>query len=128
MNLLLSILNESRTFLEILQDEWIGMLASAFILVSFLFTKQMITRLVNMGGCIVFVIYGVLLPSYSTALMNFALLIVHIVYLTKDFLAHKKSKQASQEPKESEMPNDDVATSDTATIPDTDQTTAKSNK
>ena len=82
----------SSAFVDILKNEWLGIIASAFILVSFLFTKQMVTRLINMVGCIVFVIYGLLLPTYSTAFMNGALFIVHVIYLTKDFLARKKEK------------------------------------
>lgn len=83
-------------FLDILKNEWLGIVASAFILVSFLFTKQTITRLINMVGCIIFVIYGLLLPTYSTAFMNGALFIVHIVYLVKDYLARKKTKDATE--------------------------------
>ena len=78
-------------FVDILKNEWLGIVASAFILVSFLFTKQTITRIINMVGCIVFVIYGLLLPTYSTAFMNGALFIVHVVYLVKDYLARKKN-------------------------------------
>lgn len=78
-------------FLDILKNEWLGIVASAFILVSFLFTKQTITRIINMIGCVVFVVYGLLLPTYSTAFMNGALFIVHIVYLIKDYLARKKN-------------------------------------
>ena len=85
-----SILLDS-AFLEILKNEWLGIVASAFILISFLFTKQTITRIINMIGCIVFVVYGLLLPTYSTAFMNGALFIVHIVYLIKDYLARKKN-------------------------------------
>ena len=81
-------------FLDILKNEWLGIVASAFILISFLFTKQTITRLINMVGCIVFVIYGLLLPTYSTAFMNGALFIVHIVYLVKDYKSSKKNKSA----------------------------------
>lgn len=94
MNLLLSILNETRSFAEIISAEWIGMIASTFILISFFFTKQTLTRLINLCGCIVFVIYGILLPSYSTALMNLALIVVHIVYISKDIAAKKKQKDA----------------------------------
>ena len=82
-------------FLDILKNEWLGIVASLFILVSFLFTKQTVIRLINMVGCVVFVIYGLLLPTYSTAFMNGALFIVHIVYLIKDFKFRKKNKQAT---------------------------------
>lgn len=87
----------ANTFLDILKNEWLGIVASAFILISFLFTKQTLTRLINMIGCILFVIYALFLlekPSYATAFMNGALFIVHIVFLVKDYLARKKNKQA----------------------------------
>ena len=75
--------------------EWLGIIASAFILVSFLFTKQIIIRVINMVGCLAFVIYAtVFIQSFSTAFMNGALFIVHIVYLVKDYLARKKIKNA----------------------------------
>ena len=77
---------------EFFKNEWLGLLASAFILVSFLTTNQTRTRLINMVGCVVFVVYGFLLPAYSTAFMNAALFVVHIVYLTKDYLKAKKEK------------------------------------
>ena len=40
-----------------------------------------------------------LLPAYSTAFMNFALLIVHIVFLTKHFLKRRKQKTSENEVK-----------------------------
>ena len=83
-------------FVDILKNEWLGIVASAFILVSFLFTKQTITRIINMVGCVVFVIYGFLLPTYSTAFMNGALFIVHVVYLVKDYLARKKNTDTTE--------------------------------
>ena len=73
--------------------EWLGIIASAFILVSFLFTKQLITRLINMVGCLAFVVYAtVFIQSFSTAFMNGALFVVHIIFIVKDYLARKKSK------------------------------------
>lgn len=100
MDLLLSILDETRSFPQILQDEWIGLLASAFILVSFLFSKATLTRIINLCGCVVFVVYGILLPSYSTAVMNLALIIVHIVFITKDVRAKLKAKKTQTEEQE----------------------------
>ena len=80
------------TFLEVLQNEWLGLVASAIVLISFLTSNQIKTRIINMVGCVVFVVYGLLLPAYSTAFMNFALLVVHIVFLTKHFLQRRKEK------------------------------------
>ena len=82
------------TFLEFLQNEWLGLVASAIVLISFLTSNQIKTRIINMAGCIAFVIYGLLLPAYSTAFMNFALVIVHIVFLTKHFIKRRKEKNS----------------------------------
>ena len=97
---------------EFFKNEWLGLLASAFILVSFLTTNQTKTRLINMVGCVVFVVYGFLLPAYSTAFMNAALFVVHVVYLTKDYLKAKKEKaeKPTTDTKESTVePNADEA-------------------
>ena len=88
------------TFLEILKNEWLGIVASAFVLVSFLTSNQIKTRIINSVGCLIFVIYGLILPAYSTAFMNAALLIVHAVALTKYFM--KKRKDKNPENKETE--------------------------
>lgn len=73
--------------------EWLGIIASAIILVSFLFSKQLVTRLINMVGCVAFVIYAlVYIQSFSTAFMNGALFVVHIIFIVKDYLARKKNK------------------------------------
>ena len=85
---------------EIFKNEWLGIVASAFILVSFLFTKQTITRLINMVGCVAFVIYALWLlptPSYATAFMNGALFVVHVVYLVRGAVAAKKAKQRPED-------------------------------
>ena len=95
-------------FLDILKNEWLGIVASAFILVSFLFTKQTLIRIINMVGCILFVIYALFLlevPSYATAFMNGALFIVHIVYLVKDYLARKKNKDTVEVSAEQNQPS-----------------------
>ena len=80
------------TFIEILQNEWLGIVASAFVLISFLASKQMITRIINSVGCVVFIVYGFLLPSYATAFMNSGVLVVHIVFFTKYFINRYKAK------------------------------------
>lgn len=89
----------SSTFIEILKNEWLGLIASAIVLISFLFSNQIKTRIINMVGCVAFVVYGMLLPAYSTAFMNFALLIVHVVFLTKHFLKRRKEKTHKEEEK-----------------------------
>lgn len=85
------------TFMQFLQNEWLGLVASAIVLISFLTSNQIKTRIINMVGCIAFVIYGLLLPAYSTAIMNFALVIVHVVFLTKHFIKRRKEKNTEKE-------------------------------
>ena len=80
------------SFAEFMQDEWLGLVASAFVLVSFLMSNQIKIRIINMVGCIAWVIYGFLLPAYSTAIMNGAVFIVHVVFLTKYFIKRRKEK------------------------------------
>ena len=100
---------------EFFKNEWLGLVASAFILVSFLTRNQTKTRLINMVGCVAFVVYGFLIKAYSTSIMNGALFIVHVVYLTKDFLKAKKDKaeqvnveeEATQEAKPTQKDNGD---------------------
>lgn len=87
------------SFVEILQNEWLGIIASAIVLVSFLTTNQIKTRIINSVGCVVFIIYGLMLPAYSTAFMNIAMLVVHTVFLTKHFIKRHKEKHAEAEEK-----------------------------
>ena len=84
------------SFVEILQNEWLGLVASACILISFLFSNQIKTRIINSVGCIIFIVYGFLLPAYSTAFMNFALLVVHVVFLIKYFIKKRKEKKSEK--------------------------------
>lgn len=80
-------------------QEWSGLLASAFVLVSFLFSKQVITRLINLAGCVFFIVYGVcFIDSASTVIMNSALMIVHIYHLTRYLIDTYKKKHPNSTP------------------------------
>ena len=85
------------SFAEFMQDEWLGLVASIFVLISFIMSNQIKIRIINMVGCVAWVIYGFLRPSYSSAIMNGAVFIVHIIYLTKYFLNKRKEKNAEAE-------------------------------
>jgi uncharacterized protein with PQ loop repeat len=61
--------------------ELVGMVATALVLVSFLFKKQSVTRAINMAGAALFVVYGICIASPSVWVMNGALILVHIYYL-----------------------------------------------
>ena len=95
------------SFAEFMKNEWLGLVASTIVLVSFLMTNQIKTRMINMVGCIAFVVYGLLLPSYSTAIMNGGVFIVHVVFLIKHFVKRRKEKNAVKE----QTPTDGIAPS-----------------
>lgn len=63
--------------------EAIGLSASVFVLISFLFSKQKQIRIVNIIGAALFVIYGLLIGALSVWLLNGALIAIHIYYLLK---------------------------------------------
>ena len=71
--------------------EILGLIATLFVLISFLFKNLLVVRCINIVGCICFVIYGAILGAWSVWILNGALAIVHIVYLSIDFYK-KKSK------------------------------------
>ena len=95
------------SFAQFMQDEWLGLVASAFVLISFLTSNQIKTRLINMVGCIAWVVYGFLLPAYSTAIMNGAVFIVHVVFLTKHFIKLRKEKAEKPETEETDTSNEE---------------------
>ena len=88
--------------IEILENEWLGLIASAFVLISFLTGNQIKTRIINSIGCVIFVVYGFLLPAYSTAFMNAAMLVVHAVYLIRYFVKKRKAKKPEMLEKDKE--------------------------
>lgn len=63
--------------------EAIGLTATIFVLISFLFKKSEAIRGVNIIGALLFVIYGILINSLSTWLLNGALILIHIFYLLR---------------------------------------------
>ena len=58
--------------------ELIGTIASVMVLISFTMNGEKRIRIVNIVGAILFVIYGVLINSFSVAFLNGALLLVHL--------------------------------------------------
>ncbi len=64
--------------------EVLGIIASLLVLVSFTFNNIKLIRVINIIGCILFVIYGLLINSFSVWFLNGALILVHIYYLSKN--------------------------------------------
>jgi uncharacterized protein with PQ loop repeat len=67
--------------MEFNYTEIIGYAASLFVLLSFFNKDLRKLRIVNSVGCVLFIIYGVLLPSFPVILTNAAILVVNGYYL-----------------------------------------------
>ena len=63
--------------------EIIGYVGSAFVLASFLMASVVRLRIINSVGCIVSVVYGLLIHAYPTVIMNAALLLINIFFLIR---------------------------------------------
>ena len=63
--------------------EAIGILATLFVLGSFLVDGEKKIRKINIFGAILFIVYGVLIGALSVWLLNGALLVIHIYKLRK---------------------------------------------
>ena len=71
--------------------EFIGILASLFVLVSFLMKKIRTIRIVNIVGAALFVVYGICINSISTWFLNGALIVIHLIFLLKSKIANKNN-------------------------------------
>lgn len=73
-------------FFGITVTEYIGYLASFIVLLSFTMKEVKKLRIVNITGCVLFILYGFLMPSIRIGLpiiiANAAILTVNIYYLT----------------------------------------------
>jgi hypothetical protein len=64
--------------------EIIGIVATSFVLLSFIMNDIKKVRIINIIGAALFVVYGVLIGAFSTWVLNAALILIHIYYLIKD--------------------------------------------
>ena len=84
--------------------ELIGIFATVIILVAMsikatTYKGDVWMRIINLIGSAVFVVYGVLLPAISTAILNAALVIVNIVHIVILKKEHEKEIQNKNEDK-----------------------------
>lgn len=63
--------------------EVVGIVASLLVFISFFWSNEKVTRIVNMVGCVVFVIYAILIQSLSVCVINGACFILHVVKLVQ---------------------------------------------
>lgn len=71
-------------FLGVPVVEWIGYLAAVIVLLSFVMKDIKKLRLINMTGCAIWVVYGVLLNmSWPIIITNASIFCVNAYYLYK---------------------------------------------
>lgn len=63
--------------------EYLGYLASSVVLISLLMTSIKRLRWINLIGSILFGIYGFMIGSIPTGLMNFGIVMINVYYLIK---------------------------------------------
>jgi len=63
--------------------EIIGIIATLFVLLSFLFTSEKRIRQINIIGALIFIVYGVIITAHSVYILNGALIIIHMYKLYK---------------------------------------------
>lgn len=78
--------------------EIIGLIASILIIFSMIFRTTnfkgtIYMRIINSIGSIFFVIYGLLLPAYSSAITNGVLFVLNIIYLIIEVKYNNKIKK-----------------------------------
>lgn len=66
--------------------ELIGILASVIIFISMCFKSDsfvgnILMRSANVIGSIIFIVYGFLLPAYSTAFLNIGMVIINVYHI-----------------------------------------------
>ncbi len=71
-------------------NDILGYLASAFVVISLLTSNIKYLRYLNMIGCLLFVIYGVLIFAYPVAVMNAIAFLINIYHLRKLALEQKQ--------------------------------------
>lgn len=66
-----------------LESEILGYLASIFVATSLLMSDIKWLRYINSIGCILFVIYGIIIHAYPVAVMNAFCVLINLYYLWK---------------------------------------------
>jgi hypothetical protein len=61
--------------------ELLGLLGTIFVLLSFIQNDEKKIRKINIIGAVLFVCYGLITKTYSTALLNLCLCVIHIIKL-----------------------------------------------
>lgn len=76
--------------------EIIGIIATLFVLASFLMSGEKNIRIINIVGALIFVVYGILIGALSVWILNGALFFIHIYKLYKLKKHNKHLKDISK--------------------------------
>jgi len=69
-------------FLSVSLTDWIGYLAMATLLISFMMKNVTKLRIINSFGCAFFIVYGILLTtSWPIIITNSAIICINLYYL-----------------------------------------------
>lgn len=84
--------------------EFVGILASILIVFSLIFKTRtfmgtLALRILNLLGSGVFVVYGCLLPAWSTAIANGCCVIIDIVFIIYEIRKHRNEGTGSNQTK-----------------------------
>lgn len=67
--------------------EWIGYIASLIVLISLLMSSLKKLRWINLVGALLFGVYGFMIGSIPTGLMNVGIVIIDVFYLARMYLS-----------------------------------------
>ncbi|WP_049775063.1 MULTISPECIES: YgjV family protein [Deinococcus] len=70
-------------FLNLPFSEWLGYAASVFVGISLLMGDMRRLRVINLIGCVLFTVYGLIIGAYPVAAMNLFGAAVNIYHLTR---------------------------------------------
>ncbi len=76
--------------------EIVGIIATLFVLASFLTSGERNIRIINIVGALIFVVYGILIGALSVWILNGALFFIHIYKLYKLNKQNKHLKEISK--------------------------------
>ncbi|MBK8904910.1 MAG: YgjV family protein [Anaerolineaceae bacterium] len=69
----------------VLNFELLGYLASLFVAISLMMRALTRLRVINLVGCLLFVVYGLIIGAYPVAVMNSFILLVNLYHLQQSF-------------------------------------------
>ena len=61
--------------------EYVGYIASAFVLLSFVMKRMLLLRVINVIGCSFFIWYGIILQSWPIVITNVAIVLVNAWFI-----------------------------------------------